>query len=266
MESDGNTDQPALRMGFRLIKGLSEAIAERLTAARREAPFRSMADVARRGRVSKALLARLSAADAFGSLGLDAGRRYGRHCGGRGFAVVRRIGRRGKRGTELAPVVSRNNDADYQATGLSLKAHPLSLIRADLDQLKVVSAAALAEMPDKAAVRVAGLVLVRQRPATANGTVFMSLEDETGLMNVIIWRRTWERFRKVAKDAVALLYRRQSRTGRTASSTFARRTLMTFRTPCKALRHARAIFVERPARRHRIYSFDLREIILDNED
>jgi error-prone DNA polymerase len=93
---------------------------------------------------------------------------------------------------------------DYRATGLSLKAHPLSLIRADLDRLNVVPAAKLAELPDKAAVRVAGLVLVRQRPATAKGTVFMSLEDETGLMNLIIWKRTWERCRQVAKQAVAL--------------------------------------------------------------
>jgi len=60
------------------------------------------------------------------------------------------------------------------------------------------------DMPDKAMVRVAGLVLVRQRPPTANGTVFMSLEDETGLLNLIIWPRTWERFRAVAKEAVAL--------------------------------------------------------------
>jgi error-prone DNA polymerase len=94
--------------------------------------------------------------------------------------------------------------ADYQSTGLSLKAHPISLIRGDLDRLGAVSARALDQLPDKATVRIAGLVLVRQRPATANGTVFMSLEDETGLMNLIIWRRTWERFRKVARDAVAL--------------------------------------------------------------
>ena len=93
---------------------------------------------------------------------------------------------------------------DYRATGLSLKAHPLSLIRADLDRLHVVPAAQLGQLPDKAAVRIAGLVLVRQRPATAKGVVFMSLEDETGLMNLIIWKRTWERFRKVAKEAVAL--------------------------------------------------------------
>jgi error-prone DNA polymerase len=206
LEPDVNADQPALRMGFRLIRGLSATVAERLTAARCEAPFRSMADVARRGRVSKALLARLSAADAFGSLGLDR-----RAALWKALAVVEDLPLFVGLDDEecespcLPPLsVGQQVSADYHATGLSLKAHPLSLIRADLDRLKVVAAVELAELPDQASVRIAGLVLVRQRPATANGTVFMSLEDETGLMNVIIWRRTWERFRKVAKDAVAL--------------------------------------------------------------
>src|SRR5207248_2508545 len=81
---------------------------------------------------------------------------------------------------------------DYQAMGLSLKAHPIGLVRADLDRLNVVSAARLPERADKETVRVAGLVLVRQRPPTAKGTVFMTLEDETGLVNLIIWHRTWE--------------------------------------------------------------------------
>jgi len=71
---------------------------------------------------------------------------------------------------------------------------------ADLNQLNVVSAARLPERADKDAVRVAGLVLVRQRPPTANGTVFMTLEDETGLINLIIWARTWERYRKIAAE------------------------------------------------------------------
>ena len=87
--------------------------------------------------------------------------------------------------------------------GTALPLH-LGLLRADLDRLNVVSSAKLAELPDKALGRVAELVLVRQRPPTAKGTVFISLEDETGMINLIIWKRTWERFRKVAKQAVAL--------------------------------------------------------------
>ena len=199
----GEGRKPAIRLGLRLIKGFSAAHAETIMAAR---PFRSVADLARRGHVSKALLARLAAADAFGSLGLD--RRAA-------LWKVLAIGEDLPLFAELddeetdAPVLptlsmQQNVIDDYRTTGFSLKAHPLSLIRGDLDRLRVVPAAKLADLPDKAPVRIAGLVLVRQRPATANGTVFMSLEDETGMMNLIIWKRTWERFRKVAKEACAL--------------------------------------------------------------
>jgi error-prone DNA polymerase len=201
-----DADQPALRMGFRLIGGFSTAVAERLTAARRAAPFRSILDVSRRGHVSKALLARLAAADAFGSIGLDRRAALWKALAiGEDLPLFAELEDDEIQVPSLPPLsVGQQVCADYHATGLSLKAHPLGLIRADLDQLKVVPAAGLVALQDKASVRIAGLVLVRQRPATANGTVFMSLEDETGLMNVIIWRRTWERFRKVAKDAVAL--------------------------------------------------------------
>ena len=77
-------------------------------------------------------------------------------------------------------------DCDYSSLGLSLKAHPLSFVRPELNRLKVVSAAALAESPNNAIVRVAGLVLVRQQPSTAKGTVFVTLEDETGIVNLIV--------------------------------------------------------------------------------
>ena len=192
-----------IRLGLRLIKGFSATHAAALVAAR---PFRSIADIARRSHVSKALLARLAAADAFRSLGLDSRA---------AFWKVLAIGEdlplfAGLDDDDIAapllPEMSPQQQVvnDYQATGLSLKAHPIGLLRADLDRLNVVSSAKLAELPDKALVRVAGLVLVRQRPPTAKGTVFMSLEDETGMINLIIWKRTWERFRKVAKQAVAL--------------------------------------------------------------
>jgi error-prone DNA polymerase len=195
-----------IRLGLRLIKGFFAAEAAALITARQDAPFRSIADIARRSGVSRALLARLAAADAFGSLGLD--RRAA-------FWKVLAIGEDlplfvGLDDDDVAvpplPEMSAQQHVvnDYQATGLSLKAHPIGLLRADLDRLNILSASKLNEMPDKATVRIAGLVLVRQRPPTAKGTVFMSLEDETGMMNLIIWKRTWERFRKVAKQAVAL--------------------------------------------------------------
>ena len=195
-----------LRLGFRVIRGLSATQAAAIVAARQEAPFRSVADFARRGRASKALLARLAAADAFRSLGLDRRAALWKALAiGEDLPLF--VGLDDEEEMPRLPEMSMPEQvsADYRTIGLSLKAHPIGLLRGDLDRLQVVSAAGLAQLADKATVRIAGLVLVRQRPATAKGTVFMSLEDETGMMNLIIWKRTWERFRKVAKNAVALL-------------------------------------------------------------
>ena len=94
-------------------------------------------------------------------------------------------------------------NADYEATGLSLKAHPLGLVRNELDKLQVLPASALRDTPDKATVRVAGLVLVRQQPSTSKGTIFITLEDETGTSN-LVWPRVWQRYRQVGRAAVAL--------------------------------------------------------------
>src|SRR5262249_23231887 len=84
--------------------------------------------------------------------------------------------------------------ADYLRTGLTLRSHPLAFCREHLTRMRVVTAKALHELPSDYRVRVAGLVLVRQRPATANGVTFVTLEDETGAANLIVHQRTWERF------------------------------------------------------------------------
>src|SRR5262249_14602958 len=96
-------------------------------------------------------------------------------------------------------------NADYAMIGLSLKAHPMGLVRQELDKLRIVPASALKETPDKAVVRVAGLVLVRQQPSPSKRTIFVTLEDETGIVNLVVWPRIWQRFRQVARNAVALL-------------------------------------------------------------
>ena len=145
-------------------------------------------------RLGRPLLARLAAADAFGSLGLP--RRAA-------LWQVLSLGEElplfaALEDDDVAPVLAempleQQVNADYETTGLSLKAHPLSLVRADLNKLQVLSASALKETPDKAIVRVAGLVLVRQQPSTSKGTIFITLEDETGSMNLVIWPRVWQR-------------------------------------------------------------------------
>ena len=95
--------------------------------------------------------------------------------------------------------------ADYQTAGLSLKSHPIAFFRRQLDQLRIVPAAKLASLPDGRFVRVAGLVLVRQRPSTAKGITFVTLEDETGTANLIVRIDVWERFYTVARTAPAFI-------------------------------------------------------------
>jgi error-prone DNA polymerase len=99
------------------------------------------------------------------------------------------------------------NRADLWATGLSPDSYPTEFIRAALDRRGVVTAAGLVEVADRARVTVGGIVTHRQRPATAQGTTFLNLEDETGLINVICTKGAWIRFRRVARSEPALLIR-----------------------------------------------------------
>jgi len=93
---------------------------------------------------------------------------------------------------------------DYSTSGLSLKRHPVALLREELNQRKIVTAAELADegrSPHGKWVKVAGLVLIRQRPGTASGVVFVTMEDETGVVNLILWPQTYDRFRPAARHA-----------------------------------------------------------------
>jgi error-prone DNA polymerase len=196
----------ALRLGFRLIKGLSQTAGTILTEARADGPYRSISDCARRTRLGRALLARLAAADAFGSLGLS--RRMALwHVLSAGEELPLFAGLDEEHDTPALPEALLDEEvvADYDSTGLSLKAHPIGLLRRELVALDVVSSSELMKKPDKAIVRVAGLVLVRQAPPTAKGAVFITLEDETGPVNLVVWANVWKRYRRVAHSAVALL-------------------------------------------------------------
>jgi error-prone DNA polymerase len=95
--------------------------------------------------------------------------------------------------------------ADYSTVGLSLKAHPISFFRRDLDALRVVTASRIDRTADRTAVRVAGLVLLRQQPGTAKGIIFMTLEDETGIVNLVVRPPVWSRIRRAACSAAAVV-------------------------------------------------------------
>ncbi len=205
-------DGPALRLGMRLIKGLSRERVSGIEAARRDGPFRSVAELAGRSGVGRGVLARLAAGDAFRSMGLHRREAVWQTLAlgdddlplFSGLEVVERPladgGGSVKRATVEEEVI-----ADYGSVGLSLEAHPIGLIRDGLDRVNVARASKLKQMKQGEAVRVAGLVLVRQRPGTAGGIVFFTLEDETGVVNLIVGPRVYEQCRGAARGSAALL-------------------------------------------------------------
>ncbi|HOW19675.1 MAG TPA: OB-fold nucleic acid binding domain-containing protein, partial [Phycisphaerae bacterium] len=189
----------SLRLGFRLIKGISPESVRGIEAARRDGPFRSVADVARRARVGRGTLARLAAADAFRSLGLDRRQALWDVLALREeLPLLAGLEDRATPAPLPGMPIGEQVVADYDATGLSLAAHPISLVRELLNRLRVVPAARVQQSRHGVPVRVAGLVLVRQRPGTAGGIVFATLEDETGIVNLILRPAVYERCRAAA--------------------------------------------------------------------
>jgi error-prone DNA polymerase len=198
----------ALRLGFRQIAGFSEEDAFAIEKLR-GAGFDSIRDLWLRTSLKPAALERLAAADAFRSLGLD--RRAA-------LWVIRALRRSGDKDDlplfaraampELEPDAAlppmppgQQVVEDYRHLRLSLKAHPVSFLRADLAAHGAVPHMRLQDIPDGRRVTIAGLVLVRQRPDTAHGVIFATLEDETSIANVVIWQRTFEKFRPVVMGA-----------------------------------------------------------------
>jgi error-prone DNA polymerase len=211
----------ALRLGLRQIKGFAEADAERLVQARRDG-YPDPQALWRRSGLGRATLERLAEADAFRSIGLD--RR-------RALWVLRALGesplplfataeevslspfygeRAGVRGRdhamELLPEMPLGEHVveDYASLSLTLKRHPLAFLRAELAREGLVTAAELAHLPVDQRLAIAGIVLIRQRPGSANGVVFITIEDETGIANFIVWPTILERFRRAALGATLL--------------------------------------------------------------
>ena len=190
-----------VRLGLREIAGFGEADAARIVAARQAGgPFRDAEDLKRRARLSGRAMELLAGADALGSLGLS--RRDGLWSA-RGlkegelplFAAASAYGP--EPDPALPPMgLPEEVVHDYARLRLSLKAHPLAFFRTEFAGRRMLAARELASSPPDRMVEIAGLVLVRQKPGTAKGVVFMTLEDETGPANVIVWPRVFERFRR----------------------------------------------------------------------
>jgi error-prone DNA polymerase len=212
----------AVRLGFRQISGFAETDAETLVATRGKG-FDSIRDLWLRTDLSRAAIERLADADAFRSLGLD--RREAlwatRGLGGEKnrlplFDIPRLADIRREPDVDLPPMpIGEHVVNDYRYLSLSLKAHPVSFIRHRLTERSIVASETLGDLPNGRRVSVAGLVLVRQRPGTANGVIFMTIEDETGIANTIVWAKVFERFRPVILGArlVAVTGKLQSESG-----------------------------------------------------
>ncbi|HEX4130362.1 MAG TPA: error-prone DNA polymerase [Pirellulales bacterium] len=202
-----------LRLGFRLVAGLPDSAVQAIIAARRSGPFRSLDDFARRTRLGQPWLVRLARAQAFQSLGVDRrgalweSLRFPVDKPRPLFAALEEDAAGDEPRPAVLPRLSRFEEvlADYLTAGMSLDGHPLEFFREALDARRVVRCSQLVEMPIGRIVRVAGLVLVRQRPATASGITFVTLEDETGIANLIVRPHIWQRFRRVANLAGAMI-------------------------------------------------------------
>jgi error-prone DNA polymerase len=189
----------ALRLGFRQLKGFKKDDADSLIAARAQGDFTTMRAVWLGAGLGERALETLARGDGWNSVDLN---RRGALWAAKGL---------GPRPLPLfataaspepaisLPAMSRGQEVteDYRHLGLSLKQHPLALLRDSLTGMRIAESARLKTLRDGAKVEVAGLVLIRQQPGTASGVIFMTLEDETGVANIVVWPRVFQRFRRV---------------------------------------------------------------------
>jgi error-prone DNA polymerase len=218
-----------VRLGLHLVKGIGEERQARLDEERARGPYRSLADVVERTDLPEEVLERLIRAGALDSLGRPrrellwqlrevAGASRGRMDGRTVRALGRAAGKKGAaagRPMDLrlpatdAPALPALTESErigdaYAVLGVDAKGQVIALFRPALDRLGAITNAALAERP-QGRVRVGGLVVTRQHPMTAKGTVFLALEDETGMVNVTLWPSTWERLRGVVRRHALLV-------------------------------------------------------------
>jgi len=187
----------AVRLGFLLVQGLSQPGAERIVAARRDRLFDSVEDLARRAELNRHDLKCLAAAGALEALSGHRRHAYWQVAGIETGAHILRDAPVAETPAILAPPTEGENlVADYASTGLTLGRHPLALLRAHLSRMRFSAAGEIRLLPSGSRVRAAGIVTGRQRPSTASGTVFVTLEDETGYVNVIVWPNLIERQRR----------------------------------------------------------------------
>ncbi len=203
------TNGVCLRLGLRQIDGLHREAADRLIVARASRPYTSVEELRARGQVPVHAIQRLATADAFRSMGLDRrsalwdsrALRQSPDLPLFAYAEAR------DEGSEIEPAqlpampLSEHVVNDYQTIRLSLKAHPMQFLREHYASQKFVTADQLKNIRDGKRLSIAGLVLIRQRPGSAKGVVFITIEDETGIANLVVWPDVFEQQRKIVMGA-----------------------------------------------------------------
>ncbi len=203
----------ALRLGLLMVRGLPESVGLKIAAARATGgPFRDLADFVRRTQLGQVQLTRLADAGALGDLAGDRRAAYWQTLAhARKPTSMPLFEATGADLDEPVPEALlpmqeiEEVQADYASTGLSLRKHPIAFIRPQLEQWRVVPANRLAALRDGRFVRVAGLVLLRQRPSTAKGITFVTLEDDTGTINLVVKPEVWQRNYRIARRSNAWL-------------------------------------------------------------
>jgi error-prone DNA polymerase len=213
LERIGNSDRFAVRLGMRVVKGLSVSDAARIIAARAALPFESADDMWRRSGVPTASLVKLAEADAFlPSLRLERRQALWQIKALRDEPLelwaaaaereAQTIVEANEPVTQLKSMAAgREVVEDYSHTGLTLRAHPMSFLRQDLNNKGIATCAEAMAERDGKWLWTAGLVLVRQRPGSAKGVMFLTLEDESGIVNAVVWPSLFERQRRILMSA-----------------------------------------------------------------
>ncbi len=194
--------QPAIRLGLRLVGGLSPSVGERIAHERQQAPYTSTQDLALRCQLDAGDLKALASADALRSL---SGHRRQQVWDASALKPAPALlhGVPIEEDELRLPAATEGEEVtfDYAAMGMTLRSHPLLLLRGQLSKMKLLTAAQMRDYPNGRLVRACGIVTMRQRPQTAKGVVFVTLEDETGSVNVIVWKSVREQFRQVVYQA-----------------------------------------------------------------
>jgi error-prone DNA polymerase len=197
LEAGRNEAEPALRLGLCMIKSLAQTAAQKIVAARAIKAFANVADLAHRAELNRRDLEALAASNALAAL---SGSRYEARWDILGIEPELPLfaARTIDEPRPALPVATEGEEivADYASLGLTLGRHPLALLRNRLTKQRMISAADIRTLPDGKLVRTTGLVTCRQRPGTASGVTFVTLEDETGMINVIVWPKLAERQRR----------------------------------------------------------------------